>query len=101
MKDMLSPDYPMIAPLPFEKHTPESWIAHVKSLHQAPEKKAPKEEITLKRTKTGKVQITVKRSPKIVTESEVFTLAEKHSVPKSEVWNYLTKKKVTILKETK
>lgn len=100
-QDMLSPEYPMISPKPFSKHTPESWLSYVKSLHQAPEKKQPKEEIVFKRTKTGKIQISVKRDPKIILESEVFALAEKNGATKAEVWNYLVAKKVTILREKK
>lgn len=99
MKTMLDPSYPMIAPKHFSEHTPESWLAFVKSLKIVPEAK-PEASLKLKRTKTGKLSVTLPRTrkPAWVLQSEIETLARENNETIAEVYNTLKKKGALIIK---
>lgn len=90
---------PMIAPLAFQEHTPESWIAFVRSLKIEPARKVetpPK----AKRTKKGKVSLTLPRGrePKWILFFELETLSRETGIPMNELYNEAKKKELMIIK---
>ena len=89
-------DEPMIAPLPFGQHNPESWLAFVKTLKQEPEKVSSGLFLTV--TKTGKLSLRITREPKVVSQRELEELAREKGLPISEVY-ILAGKKALIVKE--
>ena len=89
----------MIAPLSFGEHSPESWIAFVRSLKIEPTRKAevpPKAKLT----KKGKVSLTLPRGrePKWILFSELETLAGETKIPMNELYNEAKKKGLLIIK---
>lgn len=88
---------PMIAPLPFGQHNPESWLAFVRTLKQEPE--AASSGLFLTVTKKGKLSLRVTRDPKIASQTEIEELARSHGLPIAEVY-ILAKSKLSLIKDT-
>lgn len=88
---------PLIAPKAFSEHTPESWLAFVKTLKQEPE--AASSGLFLTVTKKGKLSLRVTRDPKIASQTEIEELARTNGLPIADVY-ILAKSKLSIIKET-
>jgi len=88
---------PLIAQKSFSEHTPESWLAFVKTLKQEPE--AASSGLFLSVTKKGKASLRVTRDPKIATQTEIEKLARAHGLPIAEVY-ILAKSKLSLVKDT-
>ena len=94
----------LISQIPFESHTPESWMSFVKGLkvitpesEKKERKKAPPYVASLSE-KTGKLCIRFhKDRKKWLLRNEVDTIAKDLSLPLNEVWNeVMIKKKIKI-----
>lgn len=99
---------PLIAPMPFATHSPESFQTYVKGMYEErgagkakrSGKKSLAEGISLSRTKKGALSVRIsskKRAIRYVTRKEITALAISLEAPTAEVWNLFVKKDFAIV----
>lgn len=84
---------PSIAPKQVTEFTSQEYYDYVKGLYVAPETKSPGSQITFKKTKTGKLSLTIRRKPKWVMWSELNDIAKENNVSMSDLFVMLKHKR--------
>lgn len=86
-------EIPLLSPKPLSEFTPKEFRDYVKGMFKAP---PAKQEVLFKFTKKGNPQVTIRRTPKWISEVEFKTLCQTYGVRQNEMFLYLKDREIEL-----
>ena len=87
---------PLLSPKPFAEFTPADFKQYVVSLYVAPPVPTPPAEYSIRLNKKGNAVITVRRTPKFLTNTEIEAMAAECGFSIQRMWQEVRERDIEI-----